>query len=130
MGWSDELLRALRFLSVSSGGDDDDDAIAEDNKDLVEDPDTASKTHTIVSSSGAAKTGPSITLSTPPTPAVPVVGSDTPPPGAAKITAVKATIESMLGRRRSFGALDPQPLGRVITPTARPPTDDEPEYHP
>lgn len=43
-----------------------------------------------------------------------------------RITEVKATIESMLGRRRSFGDLgEATGTGRVITPTARPPTEEE-----
>lgn len=50
----------------------------------------------------------SITVSTPPDlshPSSAAPGTDTPPPGAQKIGAVKATIESMLGRKRSYSDL-------------------------
>lgn len=123
MAWGDELARALRYLSVSSNDADDESAL--DDEPAPSD-DSRSTTHVIVSSAGTQQTGLSITVSTPPAPPEPSIGTATPPPGAAKITAVKATIESMLGRKKSFGDLGAPT--RVIIPTARPPTADEPVY--
>ncbi|KAM0753816.1 hypothetical protein T439DRAFT_353590 [Meredithblackwellia eburnea MCA 4105] len=145
MAWGDELARALRYLSVSSGDDggddldrrrngDEGDAIDVDENLDSQQRRNASTTHTIIPSSALDKDAPSITLSTPPTASTPFFGTATPPPEAPKITAVKATIESMLGRKRSFGDLSsPAPpstsaYSRTIIPTARPPLDDEPEF--
>lgn len=116
-GWVDELARALRYLSVQSGGDADDLAV-DDQEDGGDSP----STHTLISAE-PTRERPSVTLSAPLSEALPVLGAPTPPVGATRITAVKATIESMLGRRKSFGELAPVP--RTIIPTARPPTDDE-----
>ncbi|KAL8293042.1 hypothetical protein RQP46_000736 [Phenoliferia psychrophenolica] len=131
MAWGDELARALRYLSVSSNDDVDDDAQGGDahlaSNGIEQDDQSSPTTHTIVAAAAQA-VGPSITVSTPPAPAEPSVGTATPPPaGAARITAVKATIESMLGRKKSFEDLGAPPP-RVIIPTARPPTADEPAY--
>ncbi|KAK4705627.1 hypothetical protein P7C70_g569, partial [Phenoliferia sp. Uapishka_3] len=118
-GWGDELARALRFLSVSSNDVDG------DEDEAVVDSDASSTTHTIANTLKSG--GLVITVSTPPQPSSPSPGTtSTPPPGAAKITAVKATIESMLGRKKSFGDLGAP--SRVIIPTARPPTQDEVPY--
>jgi hypothetical protein len=133
-GWGDELARALRFLSVRSGGDEDDEdeqqAVAGRANDTADGRQQSSTTQLVVPTSSTLR--PAITVSTPPTLALPPDGTATPPPGAAKITAVKATIESMLGRKRSFSDLGAH-LGLAgvkssITPTARPPTADERAY--
>ena len=137
--WAGELERALRFLSVSV----DDDGSAVDDEETVEvEGDGISLTHTIIPPT-SMPSRPAVTLSTP---LLPPSSSDisenstaTPPPGATKIGNVKATIESMLGRRKSFGAsLDAQGLqgggglgggaGNRIVPTARPPTEEIDAY--
>ncbi|KAI5475276.1 protein of Calcipressin family [Pseudohyphozyma bogoriensis] len=130
--WGEELARALRYLSVSSGGDEDEDEDVE-LKDQDDDlsPSAGPETHTLLSA-GPSEVRPSVTLSTPPAPSTPTfeMHTESPPPGATKITAVKATIESMLGRKKSFEELGGgmAPPRRTIIPTARPPTDDEPAY--
>lgn len=136
--WAGELERALRFLSVSV--DNDGSAVDDEEDGGVEDG--ISSTHTIIPST-TTSSRPAVTLSTPLLPPSFSPTSDdstaTPPPGAAKIGNVKATIESMLGRRKSFGAsLDTQALqgagglgggaGGRIVPTARPPTEDIDAY--
>lgn len=148
------MARALRFLSVDTG-EDGDEVEGEETigraEDDAEGREQRSTTQLIVppsSSSAEQSARPSITVSTPPILARPFAGGaeedgetsrGTPPPGASKITAVKATIESLLGRKRSFGDLGAG-LSRGeedggggggrgrITPTARPPTAEEMEY--
>lgn len=141
-GWASELDRALRFLSV---GVEDEDVV--DDTTQRSQPST---THTIIASERASLR-PAVTLSTPSfsfsSPSPFSDATTTPPPGAAKITAVKATIESMLGRKRSysdFGPAERIELGNIINPpthlslsstiapriipTARPPTESIDEY--
>ncbi|GAA5920230.1 hypothetical protein JCM1841_000431 [Sporobolomyces salmonicolor] len=133
--WADELVRALRFLSVESNADED----AEDEE-LEHDDDAEGQsvegTTQLILPSSLDTPRPAVIVSTPPvsTPQTPSQTA-TPPPGAASITAVKATIESMLGRKKRFGDLDgaatPGSLGSGpggmarggarITPTSRPP---------
>lgn len=147
--WGDELARALRFLSVSGGGDEDDDGevqpvpsrrranlgLDSDEEDDGEPTTSVVLPHNVV----GATARPAVTVSTPAAAAASGPGTDgaTPPAGAAKITAVKATIESLLGRKRSFSGLERPKLespgastptfgasllgGSKITPTARPP---------
>lgn len=107
--------RALRFLSVGEGADDD----AEEGG--------VGRTHTIVQAKDVGAQ-PAITLSSPPERND--EGEDS-TRRTAGISDVKATIESMLGRRKSL-SLDDLDLGRdngrTITPTARPPTSDEAPY--
>ncbi|GAA5844279.1 hypothetical protein JCM11251_003750 [Rhodosporidiobolus azoricus] len=108
-GWADELTRALRFLSVDAGGDEDDGAeepappLAADEGDddehrqttqLVLPPLPPLSSHSIPR--------PAVTVSSPP-PSHP----STPPvqPATRDITQVKATLESMLGRKRSMSDL-------------------------
>jgi hypothetical protein len=114
-GWGEELERALRFLSVGEGADDD----AEEGG--------VGRTHTIVQAKDVGAQ-PAITLSSPPERND--EGEDS-TRRTAGISDVKATIESMLGRRKSL-SLDDLDLGRdngrTITPTARPPTSDEAPY--
>lgn len=158
--WGDELARALRFLSVSSGGDDDDGTEVQpvpsrrrpNPLDSDEDEDEEPTTSVVLGPHSVGEAvRPAVTVSTPAAAAASAPGSDgaTPPPGAAKITAVKATIESLLGRKRSFSGLErpkldapeaetprfggtllggSQPGGARITPTARPPTASEDEF--
>lgn len=94
---------------------------------------------------GGGRLRPAVTVSTP-TASAPGSGDATPPPGATRITSVKATIESLLGRKRSFSDLqrpkredilapaEPALGGLLgggsakITPTARPPVAGEREF--
>lgn len=102
------MARALRFLSVGPA-------------EAEEEEEEEGKTRTIVHSGPEER--PAITVSVPATNG----GTETPGKGA-RITEVKATVESMLGRRRSFGDLgEGGSGGKVITPTARPPTEER-EY--
>lgn len=152
--WADELARALRFLSVDSGGGDDEE---EDEDEVLDDAspasnadeDGASSTKLVLhpapipslTVSSAPALRPAVTVSSPPASTFPSSSptdspsspTATPPPGATKISSVKATIESMLGRKRSFGDLRGNEAtsdgfgptgaggGARITPTARPP---------
>lgn len=159
LGWGDELARALRFLSVSGGGEDGEEALpvpssrrvnlALDSDEEGEEEPTTSVVLPPNVVGGAVR--PAVTVSTPAATAASAPGSDgaTPPPGAAKITAVKATIESLLGRKRSFSGLErpklespgaatptlggtllggPQHGGARITPTARPPVGPQQDF--
>lgn len=90
-GWAGELERALRFLSV---GVDDDETIEDEDDD-----DALQTTHTIIPPLCGLER-PAVTLSTPFANGT----TSTSPPNGVRITAVKATIESMLGRRRSFSS--------------------------
>ncbi|GAA5896506.1 hypothetical protein JCM5296_000686 [Sporobolomyces johnsonii] len=134
--WADELVRALRFLSVESNADEDvADGELEHRYGVDEQPVEGTTQLILPPSSDTPR--PAVVVSTPPVSA-PQTPSQTatPPPGAARITAVKATIESMLGRKKSFGdlhgAATPGGLGSSlgglaqgggarITPTSRPP---------
>ncbi|GAA5904866.1 uncharacterized protein JCM6883_004892 [Sporobolomyces salmoneus] len=138
--WADELVKALRFLSVDSGdGDGNDDQEEEVRSGQGE----FSKTHVILPPSSDSPR-PAVVVSTPPISSTPSP-TGTPPPEASRITSVKATIESMLVKKRSFsdlrnqafsparsipstpGGLGTPSLGggsggaTRITPTARPP---------
>ncbi|GAA5931797.1 uncharacterized protein JCM15063_001570 [Sporobolomyces koalae] len=144
--WADELVRALRFLSVDSDGPADSDA------DHIQLSDTAptddlhsfsSKTQVILAPSTDSPR-PAVVVSTPPI-STPPSHNGTPPPGAARISSVKATIESMLVKKRSSSDLRgsatasaPRTPGSSntmlggdsigparITPTARPPIAPE-----
>lgn len=111
--WSNELERALRFLSVGPNNDEE-----EEENDKGER--RSSETINIIPST-IDSLRPAITLSSP----FDTSEASTPPTESNRITAVKATIESMLGRRKSFSAssLDAGLPSRII-PTARPPTED------
>lgn len=104
-GWADELSRALRFLSTGEGAEGvvDEEDVGEQNG--AEDDGRPSTTLLIPPSSTISRT--SITVSTPshPSASQPSSCTDTPPPEAPKIGNVKATIESMLGRKRSYSDL-------------------------
>lgn len=138
--WADELVRALRYLSVDSGDGDGDGDVEEDGDDghSNESP----KTQVLLAPSSDSPR-PAVVVSTPPV-SSPPSQSATPPPGATRICSVKATIESMLVKKRSFGDLRDRAtastpasahpsglstpavgatLGTTtrITPTARPP---------
>ncbi|BGP29802.1 hypothetical protein JCM10296v2_001548 [Rhodotorula toruloides] len=154
--WADELARALRFLSVDSGGGEDEtdeDEVLGDASppsDAGEDSTPSTKlvlhpapipSFTVSSSFTSSAVRPAVTISPPPASSFPSSSprespsspTGTPPPGATKISSVKATIESMLGRKRSFGDLRGNEAGSNgfgaavegggarITPTARPP---------
>ncbi|GAA5947192.1 hypothetical protein JCM3765_001567 [Sporobolomyces pararoseus] len=145
--WADELVRALRFLSVDSG--DGDENREEDTNDEGAELNGgySSKTQVILPPSTDSPR-PAVVVSTPPV-SSPPSHTGTPPPGATRISSVKATIESMLVKKRSFGDLRNQPsspsrsprgsglatpsLGggldggstTRITPTARPPVASE-----
>lgn len=91
-----------------------------------EEGDEETGTHTIVQP-GRKDERPAVTLSVPKERPVREEGSTSTPP--TRITAVKATIESMLGRRKSFGEVFGEALERpkagVFVPTARPPPLEE-----
>ncbi|GAA6000832.1 uncharacterized protein JCM10292_006450 [Rhodotorula paludigena] len=138
--WADELARALRFLSVDSGGGVDDDEDADGNG-LAEELEVEQQLDGSVSTTqlvlppaplpalgipavdsfgaGSMHYRPAVTVSSPPrtphddSPASPISTGATPPPGASKITSVKATIDSMFGSSTAGAAR--------ITPTSRPP---------
>ncbi|GAA6006321.1 hypothetical protein JCM11491_004913 [Sporobolomyces phaffii] len=138
--WADELVRALRFLSVDSGdGQGDGLAEVEREGDRPSANGYCLKTQVILPPSTDSPR-PAVVVSTPPV-SSPPSHTGTPPPGATKISSVKATIESMLVRKRSSSDLrnqaspsrsipsTPGGLGTLlgggegtrITPTARPP---------
>ncbi|GAA5976972.1 hypothetical protein JCM11641_002213 [Rhodosporidiobolus odoratus] len=99
--WAEELGRALRFLSVDAGGgsDDEDEPLV----DVVVDDDQPSMTHLVLPPSSAASR-PAVTVSSPaPSSTATRVeqGHDKP----RDISQVKATLESMLGRKRSMSDL-------------------------
>lgn len=132
--WAGELERALRYLSVDT--EQQEDNVVNSLDQVVE----QGKTHTILASDESNElVRPIVTVSTPST--LPLSLFSTPPIGATKITSVKATIESMLGRRKSFSnlpkmdrfELNVEGLGTTgggmkIIPTARPPTESIAEY--
>lgn len=154
--WADELARALRFLSVDVGGEEEEDEegsmMQEDDDD--DDPELGSTTTThlvlapapippISSSSAVPKPiqlRPAVTVSSPVVtidengtaqPPTPPSTTATPPPGASRITSVKATIEAMLPRRGDADDADDELRrldgrervggGQRFIPTARPP---------
>ncbi|KAK4048759.1 hypothetical protein OIV83_004525 [Microbotryomycetes sp. JL201] len=143
--WAEELSRALRFLSTESNPDADDPVESKvDSAD--ESSNEAQSSTTLLVPAAASASRPAVTVSSPSTLDVRSDGTGTPPlpPGAQKIGSVKATIESMLGKKRSFSDLrgagqDPAesdynelqnaPAHRTgparITPTARPPLHAE-----
>ncbi|GAA5875348.1 hypothetical protein JCM16303_000591 [Sporobolomyces ruberrimus] len=142
--WADELVKALRYLSVDSGDGEpfEDGSEREGNGNAG----FSSKTQVILPPSTDSPR-PAVVVSTPPV-SSPPSQSGAPPPGATRISSVKATIESMLVKKRSFGDLrnqassSPSPsisipatpggtrLGDIgggsrITSTARPPLASE-----
>ncbi|KAM0792043.1 hypothetical protein ACM66B_004751 [Microbotryomycetes sp. NB124-2] len=136
-GWAEELARALRFLSTDSNPEDDEVQAPADTDSTELEPST-----TLLVSAAKSSSLPAVTVSSPSTLGVPSDGTGTPPlpPGAQKIGSVKATIESMLGRKRSFSDLrgseqvlqeeeEDEPaarrVGTKILPTARPPLPSE-----
>lgn len=113
-GWAEELSRALRFLSTTSGGDEEEEGVNLGGEGRPEqnghEDDEPSTTQLLMPTSSSQR--PAITVSTPSAADVKRVnngdtgsGTGTPPPGAQKISSVKATIESMLGRKRSYSDL-------------------------
>ncbi|BGP22562.1 hypothetical protein Rt10032_c08g3431 [Rhodotorula toruloides] len=125
--WADELTRALRFLSVDSGGAeddaDDDEVLGDATPPSDPDQDGTSSTKLVLhpapipsfsvsSPLSAPAVRPAVTISSPPASSIPSASpcdfpspTATPPSGATKISLVKAMIESMLGRKRSSGDL-------------------------
>ncbi|GAA5896615.1 hypothetical protein JCM6882_005741 [Rhodosporidiobolus microsporus] len=114
-GWADELARALRFLSVDAGGDDDDDEADPEAPSPPppgddDDPSAHQTTQLVLPPlpplSSTSIPRPAVTVSSPPPSHAPtppaLAGQGT---GARDITQVKATLESMLGRKRSASEL-------------------------
>ncbi|GAA6062474.1 hypothetical protein JCM10212_000009 [Sporobolomyces blumeae] len=139
--WANELVRALRFLSVDSDGPEVPEDAEDERHEGTRDPGLP-KTQVILPPS-ADSPRPAVVVSTPPA-SGPPSQTATPPPGAARISSVKATIESMLVRKRSMSDLRNSPSGSStpgslgsslpggdsgggprITPTARPPLATE-----
>ncbi|GAA6026763.1 hypothetical protein JCM8097_005844 [Rhodosporidiobolus ruineniae] len=123
-GWADELARALRFLSVDSGGgESDDEEQGEDEDDPMDDSsaDPDRQTTQLVlpplpplSSSSIPR--PAVTVSSPP-PSDPSSTAATPGGGKRDITQVKATLESMLGRKRSMSELNRRSRSSSVSST-------------
>ncbi|KAK4052996.1 hypothetical protein OIO90_004120 [Microbotryomycetes sp. JL221] len=105
-GWADELAKALRYLSTQSNEQDEDQDNQNETNDHDDDDDTNEPSTTVLIPAVESAKRPAITVSSPTTLAQPSPGTSTPPPpGATKIESVKATIESMLGKKRSFSDL-------------------------
>ncbi|BGP13600.1 hypothetical protein JCM10213_007776 [Rhodosporidiobolus nylandii] len=107
-GWADELARALRFLSVDAGGDTPPSAspprTPSPDRELEGEPRQTTQLVLPPSLSTSAPR-PAVTVSSP-APAPPVDWNSTPGERPRReISEVKATLESMLGRKRSMSDL-------------------------
>ncbi|GAA5868873.1 hypothetical protein JCM8547_002852 [Rhodosporidiobolus lusitaniae] len=116
-GWADELTRALRFLSVNAGEEEDSlspsasaAAAAQDEEDDASDDPSPERqtTQLVLPPSSTSSTRPAVTVSSPPPshPSVSTTSPSTPVNSKSRdITQVKATLDSLLGRKRSMSDL-------------------------